>query len=167
MTRWKATSLSSPREEPNGRIAENFGHRSDRRARSGVVRRSVVYCRAGMEGGAARPEGDWLYAALRSARDYSRRRHAAARYIGRWRSARSDSRRCLLPKLYLPHSAIDSRAWRIRPTRFRRRHAVSLDLRRDPKSLGNVENDVSTGLRSLFRCPAKLSRRDRRQLLRQ
>src|SRR6516164_8608107 len=129
MTRWKASSLSSPREEPNGRIAENFSHRSDHRARSGVVRGSVLYYRAGMEGGAARPQSDWLYAALRS--------------------------------------ALDSRAWRVRPARFRRWHAVSLDLRRDPQSLGHVENDVSTCLRSLFRCPAELSRRDRRQLLRQ
>src|SRR6516162_1392715 len=167
MTRWKASSLSSPREEPNGRIAENFSHRSDHRARSGVVRGSVLYYRAGMEGGAARPQSDWLYAALRSARDHSRRRHAAARHLGRWRSARSDSRRRLLPKLYLPHSALDSRAWRVRPARFRRWHAVSLDLRRDPQSLGHVENDVSTCLLSLFRCPAELSRRNRRQLLRQ
>src|SRR6516164_5352230 len=82
MTRWRASNLSLPREQPNGRIAENFNHGSDRRARAGFVRRSVLHCGAGMEDGAVWPQSDRLYAALRSARDYSRRQHATAWHIG-------------------------------------------------------------------------------------
>src|SRR6516164_2320437 len=48
MTRWKASSPSLPREQLNGRIAENFGHGSDRRAGPDAVRRFVLHCRTGI-----------------------------------------------------------------------------------------------------------------------
>ena len=120
-----------------------------------------------MESGQARPQGDRLHADLRAARTHPRRRHAAARHRRRRRPARSHPRRRLLPELYLPHSALDHRARRLRPHRFRRRHAVPVDLRRDPQSVRHVEDDVPACLFALFRRAAELPRRDRRQFLRQ
>ena len=92
---------------------------------------------------ARRPQGRRLHADLRAARDRSRRQHAAARRPRRRRSARGHPRRRLLPELHLPHSALDHRARRIGPARLRRWHAVPLDLRCDPQSVGHVEDDVS------------------------
>ena len=115
----------------------------------------------------ARSQGRRLHADLRAARDHSRCRHAAARHRRRRRSARGHPRRRLLPELYLPHPALDHRARRLRSARFRRRHAVPVDLRRDPQSLRHVEDDVSERLRALFRRAAELPGRHRRELLRQ
>ena len=118
-----------------------------------------------MESRRARPQGGRLSADLRAARTDPRRRHAAARRGRRRRPARSHPRRRLLPELYLPHSALDHRARRHRPARFRRRHAVPVDLRRDPQSVRHVEDDVPRCLRALFRRAAELQGRHRRQLL--
>ena len=123
--------------------------------------------RARMESRQARPQGDRLHADLRAARNHSRRRHAAARHRRRRRSARGHPRRRLLPELHLPHPALDHRARRLRPPRFRRRHAVPVDLRRDPQSVRHVEDDVPARLFALFRRAAELSGRHRRQFLRQ
>ena len=112
-----------------------------------AVRRSLLQRRARMEGGPAGPQGGRLHADLRAARDHPRRRHAAARHRRRRRPARSHPRRRLLSELHLPHSALDHRARRVRPARFRRRHAVPVDLRRDPQSVGHVEDDVPARLR--------------------
>ena len=132
-----------------------------------AVRGSQFHHRARMESRQARPQGDRLHADLRAARTHPRRRHAAARHRRRRRPARSHPRRRLLPELHLPHPALDHRARRLRPPRFRRRHAVPVDLRRDPQSVRHVEDDVPARLFALFRRAAELPRRHRRQLLRQ
>ncbi len=141
--RWKASRPSSPRGRRNGSIAEHAEHApTSSPARTQLFDDLSLQRGARMEGGQARPQGGRLHADLRAARAHPRRRHAAARHRRRRRPARGHPRRRLLPELHLPHSALDRRARRLRPARFRRRHAVPVDLRRDPQPVRHVEDDV-------------------------
>ena len=69
-------------------------------------------------------------------------------HLRRRRSHRGDPGRRLLPELHLPHPAIDDRARRHGAPRLPRRHAVPVDLRRDPEPLGHVEDHVPRRLRA-------------------
>ena len=111
------------------------------RRRAGAVRRSVLHGGQAVEGGRAGAQGDRLHADLRAARDHPRRGHAAAGDSRRRRPARGDPGRRLLPELHLPHSALDHRTRAHRAPRFRRRHAVPVDLRRDPQPVSGMWQD--------------------------
>ena len=82
-----------------------------------------------------------------------RRRHAAGGHPRRRRPARSDPGRRVLPELHLPHPALDDRARPHRPPRLPRRHAVPVDLRRDPQPLGHVADPVQGQVRQYFDVP--------------
>src|SRR5664280_2725395 len=166
-TRWPDSKPLSRRGRHNGNTAERSGHGRHYRTRDCAVRRSILHHRARMENRKTRPQGDRLHADLRAARNHTRSRYAAARHRRRRRSARGHPRRCLLPELYLPHSALDHRTRRVGPYRFRRRHAVPVDLRRDSQSVRYVEDDVSPCLFPLFRRSAELPGRYRGKFLRQ
>ena len=112
------------------------------------------------------PQGDRLHAGLRAARDHPRRGHAAGRHPRRRRPARGHPGRRLLPELHLPHPALDDRARADRPARLPRRHAVPVDLRRDPQPVGHVADPVQGQVRPLLRRAAELRGRDRRRVLR-
>ena len=109
-----------------------------------------------MEGGRAGPQGDRLHADLRAARDRARRRHAAGGHPRRRRPDGSDPGRRLLPELHLPHPALDPRARAHRAPGLPGRHAVSVDLRRDPQPLGHVADPVQGQVRALLRRAAEL-----------
>ena len=87
--------------------------------------------------------------------------------LGGGDSARGDPGRRLLPELHLPHPALDDRARADRPPRLPRRHAVPVDLRRDPQPVGHVADPVQGQVRPLHRRAAELRGRDRRRVLRQ
>ena len=91
--------------------------------------------------------------------------HAAGRHPRRRRRARGDPGRRLLPELHLPHPALDDRAGPDRPARLPRRHAVPVDLRRDPQPVGHVADPVQGQVRPLLRRAAELRGRDRRRVL--
>ncbi len=67
---------------------------------------------------------------------------------------RHHPRRLLLPVLHLPHPAQHPRARADRPPRRARRHALPVDLRRDPQPRRHVEDAVPGALRGLRR-PAR------------
>ena len=83
----------------------------------------------------------------------------------RRRRARGDPGRRLLPELHLPHPALDDRTRPDRAARLPGRHAVPVDLRRDPQPLGHVEDAVQGQVRPLHRRAAELPGRSRRQVL--
>ena len=132
------------------------------RALRGAVRGPRLRRGQGVEGRGAGPQGDRLHAGLRAARARPRRGHAAGRHPRRRRRARGDPGRRLLPELHLPHPALDDRAGPDRPARLPRRHAVPVDLRRDPQPVGHVADPVQGQVRPLLRRAAELRGRDRR-----
>ena len=121
--------------------------------------------RQAVEGGRTGAQGDRLHADLRPARADPRRGHAAGRHPRRRRPARGHPGRRVLPELHLPHSALDDRARADRPARLPRRHAVPVDLRRDPQPVRHVADPVQGQVRPLLRRSAELRGRDRRHVL--
>ena len=140
---WKASRPSLPKGRYNGRIGEQSDHRWNCRTGERAVRGPVVQGRARMESRRAWSQGGRLYADLRPARDHSRCGNAFSRHRRRRRPARGDPRRRLLSELYLPNPPFDDRARRIGSPRFRRWHAVPVDLRRHSQPVRHVADDVS------------------------